>query len=158
MTGLELTLSLLPASYNVNWATSSPFFLIIHNSSDLWFATLTFYITYYICQISYLLLATRPSLIKSWTYEILCVHKVIYMYIQTRNPHRKYKHNDNKTTWLLLLVVGTTVRPHDFLRPSPIRSALYVVIMFVLVCLCRFLWQIILLTYMRLLTLTLDLY
>ena len=41
-----------------------------------------------------------------------------------------------------------SVRPHDFLHPSPIKSALYVVIMFVLVCLCRFLWQIILLTYM----------
>ena len=36
----------------------------------------------------------------------------------------------------------------DFLHLSPINSALYVVIMFVLVCLCRFLWQIILLTYM----------
>ena len=42
-----------------------------------------------------------------------------------------------------------SVRPPDFLHPSPINSALYVVIMFVLVCLCRFLWQIILLTYMR---------
>ena len=31
---------------------------------------------------------------------------------------------------------------------SPINSALCVVIMFVLVCLCRFLWQIIVLTYM----------
>ena len=40
-----------------------------------------------------------------------------------------------------------SVRPRDFLHPSPINSALYVVIMFVLVCLCRFLWQIILLTY-----------
>ena len=34
-----------------------------------------------------------------------------------------------------------------YLNPSPINSALYVVIVFVLVCLCRFLWQIILLTY-----------
>ena len=41
-----------------------------------------------------------------------------------------------------------SVRPRDFLRLSPINSALYVVIMFVLVCFCRFLWQIILLTYM----------
>ena len=38
--------------------------------------------------------------------------------------------------------------PRDFLHPSPINSALYIVIMFVLVCLCRFLWQIILLAYM----------
>ena len=35
------------------------------------------------------------------------------------------------------------VRPHDLLHPSPINSALCVVIMFVLVCLCRFLCQII---------------
>ena len=42
----------------------------------------------------------------------------------------------------------TQVRPRDFLHPPPINSALYVVTMFVLVCLCRFLWQIILLTYM----------
>ena len=35
------------------------------------------------------------------------------------------------------------VRPHDLLHPSPINSALCVVIMFVLVCLCRFLWRII---------------
>ena len=41
-----------------------------------------------------------------------------------------------------------SVRPHDFLHPSPVNSALYVVIIFVLVCLCRFLCQIILLTYM----------
>ena len=41
-----------------------------------------------------------------------------------------------------------SVRPRDFLHPSPINSALYVVIMLVLVCLCRCLWQIILLTYM----------
>ena len=41
-----------------------------------------------------------------------------------------------------------SVRPLDILHPSPINSAFYVVIMFVLVCLCRFLWQIILLTYM----------
>ena len=40
-----------------------------------------------------------------------------------------------------------SVRPHDFLHSSSINSALYVVIMFVLVCLCRFLRQIILLTY-----------
>ena len=40
-----------------------------------------------------------------------------------------------------------SVRPHEFLHPSPISSALYVVIMFVLVCLCIFLWQIIMLTY-----------
>ena len=40
-----------------------------------------------------------------------------------------------------------SVRHHDFLHPSQINSALYVVIMFVLVCLCRILWQIILLTY-----------
>ena len=39
-----------------------------------------------------------------------------------------------------------SIRPHDFLHPSPINSALYVVIMFVLVCLCRFLWLICLLT------------
>ena len=39
-----------------------------------------------------------------------------------------------------------SVRPRDFLHPSPVNSALYVVITFVLVC--RFLWQIILLTYM----------
>ena len=32
-----------------------------------------------------------------------------------------------------------SVRPRDFLHPSPLNSALYVVIMFVLVCLCRFL-------------------
>ena len=41
-----------------------------------------------------------------------------------------------------------SVRPRDFLHLSPINSALYVVIMFVLVCLCRSLWQIILFTYM----------
>ena len=41
-----------------------------------------------------------------------------------------------------------SVGPYDFLHPFPINSALYVVIMFVLVCLCRFLWKIILLTYM----------
>ena len=31
-----------------------------------------------------------------------------------------------------------SVRPRDFLPPSPINSALYVVIMFVWICLCRF--------------------
>ena len=41
-----------------------------------------------------------------------------------------------------------SVRPHDFLHPSAVNSASNVVIMFVLVCLCRFIWQIILLTYM----------
>ena len=41
-----------------------------------------------------------------------------------------------------------SVGPYDCLHPSPINSALYVIIMFVLVCLCRFLWKIILLTYM----------
>ena len=41
-----------------------------------------------------------------------------------------------------------SVRPRDVLHPSPVNSALCVVIMFVLVCLCRFLWQVILLTYM----------
>ena len=41
-----------------------------------------------------------------------------------------------------------SVRPCDFLHPPSINSAEYVVIMFVLVCLCIVLWQIILLTYM----------
>ena len=41
-----------------------------------------------------------------------------------------------------------SVRPCVFLHPSPVNSALYVVIMFVLVCLCKSLWQFILLTYM----------
>ena len=40
-----------------------------------------------------------------------------------------------------------SVRPRDFLHPSLINYALYVVIILVLVCLCRFLWQIVLLTY-----------
>ena len=41
-----------------------------------------------------------------------------------------------------------SVRHHDFLHSSPITYALYVVIMFVFVCLCRFIWQNILLTSM----------
>ena len=84
---------------------------------------------------------------EAFTYQKLDMRYFMYTKIYT-----KYKHNDNKTTWLLLLVVGTTVGPHDFLHPSPIKSALYIVIIF------GFLWQIILLTYMRLLTLTLDPY
>ena len=41
-----------------------------------------------------------------------------------------------------------SVRPHDFSHASPIKFASYVVFMFVLVCLFRFLWEIILLSYM----------
>ena len=39
-----------------------------------------------------------------------------------------------------------TVRPRDFLDPSPVNVSFYVFIVFVLVCLCRFLRQILLLT------------
>ena len=56
------------------------------------------------------------------------------------HKHTSERHKCDKTQF--------SVRPRDFLHPSPVNSALYVVIMFVLVCLCRFLRQIILLTYM----------
>ena len=55
-----------------------------------------------------------------------------------------HKHTERQIWWNSFFLV----RPCDFLHPSPINATLYVVIMFVLVCLCRFLWQIILLTYM----------
>ena len=59
---------------------------------------------------------------------------------QTLLAHKHTERQSDKTHF--------SVRPRDFLHPSPINSALYVVIMLVLVCLCRFLWHIILLTYM----------
>ena len=43
-------------------------------------------------------------------HEILCVHKEIY------KPQTNIQ-STNKTTWLLWLVVGTTVGPHDFCTP-----------------------------------------
>ena len=60
---------------------------------------------------------------------------------QTSMAHKHTKrHKCDKTHF--------SVRPRDFLHQSPIHSALYAVIMFVLLCLCRFIWQIILFTYM----------
>ena len=59
---------------------------------------------------------------------------------QTSMAHKRTERLCDKT--------HSSVRPRDFLHPSPVNSALYVVIMFALACLCRLLWQIILLTYM----------
>ena len=60
---------------------------------------------------------------------------------QTSMAHKHTKrHKCDKTHF--------SVRPRDFLHQSPIHSALYVVIIFVFVGSCRFLWQIIQLTYM----------
>ena len=82
-------------------------------------------------------------------YQMFCRHQhwgSLHGYSETRSrsnvngafKHTK-RHSYDKTHF--------SVRPHDCLHLSPINSALYVVIMFVLVCLRRFLWQIILLTY-----------
>ena len=60
---------------------------------------------------------------------------------QTSMAHKHTKrHKCDKTHF--------SVRPRDLLHLSQINSELYVAVMFVWVCLCRFLWQIILLTYM----------
>ena len=94
-----------------------------------------------------LLQSVKGELSAGWSLVLpSALRKPAQYYLETRSRSNVngalsiLRHKCDKTCF--------SVRPHDFLHPSPINSALYVVVMFLLVCLCRFLWHIILLTYM----------
>ena len=93
-----------------------------------------------------LLQSVKGELSAGWSLVLpSALRKPAQYYLETRSRSNVngalsiLRHKCDKTCF--------SVRPHDFLHPSPINSALYVVVMFVLVCLRRFLWQILLLTY-----------